>query len=412
MTKSKFLPYGRQQISEDDIHQVTEVLRSDWLTQGPAVPAFEGCLADYLGASECVACSSGTAALHLAVLSLGLGEGDAIVTTPNTFLATANCARFVGADVVFADIDPATGLIDPTAVVKILEDDTSQRIKAVIPVHFAGQPADLPEIAKAAWRHGARIIDDASHAIGAGYEFDDEQYRLGANPHSDLTVFSFHPIKHVAMGEGGAVATNDAQLAERMRRFRNHGIARDYFQQEEMAISPAGVPNPWYYEMAEPGFNYRLTDIQAALGRSQLSRLPESLDRRRQIAALYRELIASHFPDGEVRPLTLRHGVTHAYHLFVVQIDFEQLGVSRAVLMNKLRAQGIGTQVHYIPINLQPYYRRLYPDSMGNMPGMMKYYSRALSLPMFPELTEDDINRVVTVLAETLHRVEDHAVIR
>ena len=226
MSDVKFLPYGRQCVTADDIQAVTEVLKSDWLTQGPAVPDFEHALADYLGATDTVVCSNGTAALHLSMLALGIGEGDAIITTPNTFTASANCARFVGARVLFADINPNSGLIDIDSVTRLLEQDSSGQIKAIIPVHFAGQPVDLPALHALAEFHGAYIVDDACHAIGASYDSDGRSYRLGGNPHSDLTVFSFHPVKHITSGEGGAIATDDPELAERLRLFRNHGIAR------------------------------------------------------------------------------------------------------------------------------------------------------------------------------------------
>jgi dTDP-4-amino-4,6-dideoxygalactose transaminase len=250
--------------------------------------------------------------------------------------------------------------------------------------------------------HGAWIVDDACHAIGATYESKGQSYRLGGNPHCDMTVFSFHPVKHVAMGEGGAVVTSNETLAERLRLYRNHGLARRDFVNSDMAFSENGVPNPWYYEMSHPGLNYRLTDIQAALGLSQLKRLPESLQRRREIADLYRQLIARIFTDNEVTPLKLRPRVTHAYHLFVVRIDFDRLGVSRAVVMNRLRAQGVGTQVHYIPVHLQPYYRLVSPTDPWNFQGAEDYYATALSLPMYPELTDSDVERVVTELAQAV----------
>lgn len=402
MTDTAFLPYGRQNITDDDIQAVIEVLRSDWLTQGPAVPDFEDALADTVGAKETIACASGTAALHLAILALGLGEGDAVITTPNTFVASANCARYAGAEVLFADIDPRTGLIDPEAVARLLKKDIERKIKAVIPVHFAGQPADLPAIAALAREHGAWVIDDACHALGANYTYNGETFRIGGSPHSDMTVFSFHPVKHVATGEGGAVATSHPELAAKVRLFRNHGIERQNVVDNDMACDHDGVPNPWYYEMQELGFNYRLTDIQAALGSSQLSRLPLSLERRRELADNYRRLIAELFPDGEVTPLDLRPDTAHAYHLFVVQIDFERCGVSRATVMNFLRKHGIGTQVHYIPVHLQPYYRRLYGTGPGDFPQAEKYYSRALSLPLYPELAPSDIMRVMHELGDAL----------
>ncbi len=398
MPEHEFLPYSRQEITEDDIRAVVDVLRSDWLTQGPAVPTFEDKLADYLGARETVACANGTAALHLAMLALNITHGDIIITTPNTFAATANCGRFVGAEVRFADIDAETGLIDPESVARLLAQDTGKRIKAVLPVHFAGHPADLPRIYEMAHRHGAHVVDDACHALGATYMYEGQQIRIGNSPHSDLTVFSFHPVKHVAMGEGGAVVTNNRELADRVRLFRSHGISRQEFACPDAAYSADGIPNPWYYEMTALGFNYRLTDIQAALGTSQLERLPDSLARRRDIAALYKELLSRLFPDNTVRPLAMRADVGHAYHLFVVQIDFDRLGISRAAVMNRLRARGIGTQVHYIPLHRQPYYRRLRGDAEPALTQAEKYYECVLSLPVFPGLSNADVERVVSEL--------------
>lgn len=402
MQNETFLPYGKQLISQDDIDAVVGVMRSDWLTQGPAVPQFEDALAEYVGASSAVSCANGTAALHLAVAALGIGPGDKVITSTNTFVASANCAQYVGAETIFADIDPATGLIDVAAVERILIDDRNQKIKAIIPVHFAGQPADLPKLAELARRHGAWIIDDACHALGASYEHAGTAYHIGSNPHTDLTVFSFHPVKHITTGEGGALTTNHAELAERLKRLRSHGIERQNLNVKEMAHDGNGLQNPWYYEMTELGFNYRLTDMQAALGKSQLRRLPQSILLRRDLAAKYRQCIAEKFPGGEVRPLEVRADVDHAYHLYVVRISFDQLGISRARVMNRLRSHGIGTQVHYIPVHLQPYYRRVAGTAPGNFPQAESYYAEALSLPMFPELTEADIQRVVEELALAL----------
>jgi len=397
-TTHKFLPYGRQHISQEDIDAVVEVLRSDWLTQGPTINKFERTLADSLSAKEVVACATGTSALHLAMMALGIGEGDAVVTTPNTFLADANCARYVGADVLFADIDPATGNMSPDSLADVLHHHRERKIKAVIPVHFAGQPVDLPRIHDLATNSGAVIVDDACHALGASYEYDGKLYVLGGAPHSVMTVYSFHPVKHVAMGEGGAIATSDTRLAERLRLFRNHGMTKEGCEFQDMAFSPSNQPNPWYYEMQQPGYNYRLTDIQAALGISQLKRLGWSIERRREIAGWYRELIEEHFDKDAVRPLETIPNVQHAYHLFVVRIDFEHFGVPRATVMNRLRAAGIGTQVHYIPVHLQPYYRKHSGTSPGDFPNTEAYYAQALSLPMYPDLDSQDIERVVRSL--------------
>ncbi|MFQ5498594.1 MAG: UDP-4-amino-4,6-dideoxy-N-acetyl-beta-L-altrosamine transaminase [Candidatus Zixiibacteriota bacterium] len=396
---TRFLPYGRQDITAEDISVVSDVLRSDWLTQGPQIDRFEAGLASAVGASHAVACANGTAALHLAMLALKIGEGDEVVTSPNTFLASANCARFVGAEVRFADVDASTGLMDPESLEAVLAADIDHKIKAIIPVHFAGQPVDLVRIHELAEKHGARIVDDACHAIGARYTSSDTEFRVGSSPHSDMTVFSFHPVKHVAAGEGGAVTTNDGTLAARLRRFRCHGMQKDGFVNMDMALCSDGQTNPWYYEMQEIGYNYRLTDIQAALAASQLTRLPQSLSQRNQIAREYRSLLSAYFPQRSVVSLDVRPDIFHAYHLFVVQIDFDCFDVSRAELMNRLRQSGIGTQVHYIPVPAQPYYQNRYAHKPGYFAQTERYYERALSLPMFPGLDRADCERVV----ETLH---------
>ncbi|MEZ5357634.1 MAG: UDP-4-amino-4,6-dideoxy-N-acetyl-beta-L-altrosamine transaminase [Candidatus Zixiibacteriota bacterium] len=402
MSEQTFLPYGRQHIIESDIAEVASVLQSDWLTQGPKIPEFEHALADRLNAKEAVVCTSGTAALHLCMLALGIGEGDAIITTPNTFAASANCARYVGAQVRFADINPNSGLIDIEQIQRILEQDSSGRIKAIVPVHFAGQPVDLPAIYELAKKHGAAVVDDACHAIGATYKHDGAEYTIGGSPHADMTVFSFHPVKHVATGEGGAITTDSPELAERLRLFRSHGITREGCILTELSHNDDGIPNPWYYEMQELGYNYRMSDLQAALGIKQLERLPASLERRREIASQYRQLIGRTFTGGEVLPLVTFQNRSHAYHLFVVKIDFAGLGTNRAVVMNRLRVKGIGTQVHYIPVHLLPYYRRECGTGPGYLPKAEKYYAQALSLPMYPELTDEDIHRVVDELAVAL----------
>jgi UDP-4-amino-4,6-dideoxy-N-acetyl-beta-L-altrosamine transaminase len=397
-----FLPYGRQHILQDDIDAVTEVLRSDWLTQGPTINEFEEALAEAVDARHAVVCANGTAALHLAMLALGVGPGMTVVTSPNTFLADANCARYVNADVAFADVDPETGNMSVEALAAVLAEDRERRIKVVIPVHFAGQPADLPHIYGLATEHGAVVVDDACHALGGSYVNGAKSYRLGCGRHSRMTVYSFHPVKHVAMGEGGAIATNDDDLAYKLRLFLNHGMTKTGCVQKDMAEAPGGGANPWYYEMQSLGLNYRITDLQAALGLSQLSRLEWSVGRRNELAFCYHRLLEQIFPDGEVRPLHTRGDVVHAYHLFVVAIDFEKCGVSRAEVMNRLREAGIGTQVHYVPVPLQPYYRKHAGTGPGDFPGTEAYYARALSLPMYPDLVESDIERVVASLHSIL----------
>jgi UDP-4-amino-4,6-dideoxy-N-acetyl-beta-L-altrosamine transaminase len=402
--ESTFLPYGRQSVTQDDIEAVVRVLRGDWLTQGPTIKEFESALGNVVGAPYATACSSGTAALHLAMLALRIGAGDEIVVSANTFLATANCARYVGANVKFADIDASTGNISIDSIQQILEKDREHRIKAIIPTHFAGQPCELESIRELSKRHGARLVDDACHALGAAYRSDTAWHKIGSGDHSDMTVFSFHPVKHVAMGEGGAITTSDTILAERLSVLRSHGMIRSDFSNEAMALAQNSTSNPWYYEMKELGYNYRLTDIQAALGISQLMRLKESLARRREIAQLYHRLLEEKFTKGEIVPLNYTPDVLHAYHLFVVKIDFKRLGVDRATVMNRLRYSGIGTQVHYIPVPLQPYYGKLYGYVAADFPGAMSYYGGALSLPMYPALLEADVERVVEQLGDAVTR--------
>ncbi len=336
------------------------------------------------------------------MMALGIRSGDCILTTPVTFLADANCARYTGADIEFADIDQSTGLIDPSEIERVLAEDRAHRIKAIIPVDFAGQPADLPAIARMARGHGAAVVDDACHALGATYLYDNEPITLGSNEHSELTVFSFHPVKHVAMGEGGAVATNDDTLAERLRLYRNHGMQKEDLLQSDLALAADGRVNPWYYELQELGYNYRLTDIQSALGLSQLQRLDRSLMRRREIAEQYVSHFTKRFDEQELQVLTQVPGRMNAWHLFVVRIDFTAFGISRAQVMNDLRARGIGSQVHYIPIHLQPYYRKLYGFTSGMYPQAESYYEQALSLPMYPDLSDEDIEYVVASLEDIL----------
>ena len=397
-----FLPYGRQDISENDVEAVTSALRSDYLTQGPQIERFEGALSEAVTARHAVVCASGTAALHLAMLALDIKPGDEIVTTPNTFVADANCARFVGAEVRFCDIDPGSGLMDPDKLAEILARDRQRKIKAVIPVHFAGQPADLETISDLAKSHGAYVVDDACHALGAEYVEHGRRYTIGGTSRSDLTVFSFHPVKHITTGEGGAITASDPFLVSRLRQFRSHGIIRREFVHDEQACSSKGEPNPWYYEMTELGFNYRMTDLQAALGVSQLARLQDIVAKRNQIAQMYNRLLASTFDQSRVQALTVRPNVTHAWHLYVVRVDFESFDRTRARVMNKLRDRGIGTQVHYIPIHFHPYYSDRYRLGPGMFPKAEQYYERALSLPMYPGLSEHDVERVVTELESVL----------
>ncbi len=403
-----FLPYGRQTVTDEDIAAVTAVLQSDWLTQGPAIAAFESALKHVLGAAEVVAVSNGTAALHLTMLALGLKQGEVVLTTPNTFVADANAVRYVGGEVQFVDIDETTGNIDVDKVAEALARDTQKRIKGVIAVHFAGQPVDLVRLRSLTQAHGSWLVDDACHALGATITVQDAAITIGSGRYSDATVFSFHPVKHVATGEGGAISTGSTELANKLRRLRTHGISREKFQNQEMATTN-DVVNPWYYEQIDLGYNYRLTDLQAALGTSQLSRLEWSVTRRNQIARLYDQTITQECHNGTVVPLRTIPGRKNAYHLYVVRIDFEKVGATRATVMNALREMRIGAQVHYIPIHLQPYYADRYALKRGTFPKAEQYYETALSLPMYPAMTDQDVVRVVESLQEALIATRERA---
>jgi len=390
-----FIPYGRQTIDDDDIAAVTAVLRSDFLTGGPTVDAFEAALCEKTGGAFAVSCSSGTAALHLAAMALDLGPGDWAIVPSITFLATANAIRYTGADVIFADVDPDNGLMNADTLEAALAANGDKNIRAVLPVHLAGQSADMKNIAAIARRNGLAVIEDASHALGTSCPDP-----VGKCAHSDMAVFSFHPVKTVASGEGGAVMTNSPEFDERLRLFRNHGMTRtaEDFANTGMAFDAAGAANPWYYEMAEPGYNYRLTDIHAALGLSQLGKLELFVKERQRIVARYDERLAALAP--RLRPITRMPNSTVAWHLYPVLIDFNELGLSRADVMTRLRDMGIGSQVHYIPVSSQPYYTNLY--GAQSLPGAAAYYERALSLPLYPAMSDADIERVATALEDIM----------
>ena len=396
-----FLPYARHSLDEADIAAVNDVLRGDWLTTGPAVAAFEEAFAAAVDARYAVACSSGTAALHLAALAAGLGEGDAAVVPSVTFLATANCNRFVGAEVVFADVDPPTGLMGAEHLEAALAGAGKRRVKAVYPVHLNGQCADLEGIRDLADAHDLVVIEDACHALGASYRpAGADAAKIGACEYSDMAMFSFHPAKTIAAGEAGAITTNDEALCRRLALLRNHGMVRDAaaFETTELALDSDGDANPWYYEMPEPGFNYRLSDIHCALGLSQLAKLAGFVARRRALSNRYDALLAPLAP--LVRPIARTPGCTPAWHLYIVHVDFAAAGVSRATLMRRLRAAGVGTQVHYIPLHMQPYYRRRYGPL--DLPGAQAYYDRCLTLPLFPAMADGDVDRVVKAFGECL----------
>jgi UDP-4-amino-4,6-dideoxy-N-acetyl-beta-L-altrosamine transaminase len=395
---SAFLPYGRQTIDDDDVAAVAAVLRGDALTTGPEVDRFEQALADVTGAAHAVSCSNGTTALHLAVAALGVGEGDHVVVPSVTFLASANCARYVGADVTFADVDPDTGLLTAAHFEAAIARAPRGKVKAVIPVHLNGQCCDMPAIAQVAKRHNIAIVEDACHALGGTMA---DGSRVGDCAHSSAVCFSFHPVKTIATGEGGAVTTNDTALDSKMRTLRSHGMVRqpETPASPDLALDAQGNANPWYYEMPEIGWNYRLSDIHAALGRSQLRKLDKFVTRRAALVARYDAALAK--ATNRIRPIG-RSGGKPGWHLYVVQIDFAAAGKDRAAVMRALHGRGIGTQVHYLPVHLQPYYQRLY--GRQSLPGAEAYYARCLSLPLFPSMADSDVDRVVDAIVEVVGR--------
>lgn len=396
----KFLPYSRQLVEDDDISAVAEVLRSDFLTTGPAVQSFETAFAARVGARYALSCSNGTSALHLAALSLDLGPGEAVIVPTLTFLATANAARFVNAEVVFADVDPSTGLVTEESLEEALARARNEGLvpKAIFPVHLNGQCVDMESVARIARREGLAVVEDACHALGGFYlaGSGDEPHPLGSCSHSDLGVFSLHPVKTIAMGEGGMVTTGDEKLHERVLRFRNHGMVRDAssFVLTELAFDDAGGVNPWHYEMPAPGYNYRASDIHCALGLSQLGKLDRFVAARQRLVALYDKALAPLAP--VVKPIGRVNWCQPAWHLYVVQIDYATAGISRRELVTRLRQKEIGTQVHYLPVHMQPYYRDRY--GAQSLPGAEAYYRQALSLPLFPAMTAPDIERVTQAL--------------
>jgi perosamine synthetase len=379
--RQTFLPYGRQSIEEGDIEAVVEVLRSDWLTTGPKVAEFEEAFAARVGAAHAVSFSSGTAALHAAAFASGLRSGDEAITTPMTFAATANCVLYQGATPVFADVSSDTLNLDPEQVAARISSNT----KAVLPVDYAGHPADLTAIAEIARDRGLTVIEDACHALGAAHDGKS----IGSI--ADMTVFSFHPVKHITTGEGGMVTTNNHNFAERLRRFRNHGISSDARQRQK-----AGQ---WHYEMVALGYNYRLPDFACALGIEQLKRLDQNLARRRAIAAKYTSAFRE-IP-GVITP-AVRREVNPAWHLYPIRLDLARLTADRAEIFRALRAENIGVNVHYIPVHYHPYYRERFGSRVGEFPIAEDAYARLISLPMFQGMTDQDVEDVIAAVRKIL----------
>lgn len=380
------LGYGHQYIDDADIQAVVDVLKSDYLTQGPAVEKFEKEICRITGAKYCVAVSNATAGLHIAVAALTLKPGAEGITTPNTFLSSANCMIYNEVRPVFADIDPQTYNIDPIEIEKHITDKT----KLLIPVHFAGLPCDMEQISQIAKKNKLFIIEDAAHAIGSQYK--DGSY-VGNCKYSDMTVFSFHPVKTITTGEGGAVTTNNEGLYKKLLMLRSHGTTKD---PELLTANPGS----WYYEMQLLGFNYRMTDIQGALGYSQLRKLSFFKKRRREIIAQYNQAFSNmKYLKTPYEPAE----IISCFHLYVVQIDFTSLGKSRSQVMQELRERGVGTQVHYIPVHCQPYYKKMFGYKGGDYPNAEKYYEKALSLPLYPNLSDNNIKKIIKAIKEVLY---------
>jgi UDP-4-amino-4,6-dideoxy-N-acetyl-beta-L-altrosamine transaminase len=381
------IPYGRQEITQADIDAVVEVLRSDFLTQGPAVPKFEQAVANHCGAKHAVAVNSATSALHIACLALGLGPGDWLWTTPVTFVASANCGLYCGAQVDFVDIDPRTYNLSVERLAdKLAQAEKLGRLpKVLVPVHLCGQPCDMAAIHALSQQYGFKVIEDASHAIGGRYRGEP----IGNGRYSDITVFSFHPVKIVTTAEGGMAMTNDPELAHKMNLLRSHGITRE---PERMTHAPDG---PWYYQQVGLGFNYRMTELQAALGVSQMTRLDAFVARRHEIAARYDELLAA-------LPVTTpwQHPDSHSgLHLYVIRLQLERIKRSHREVFESLRAQGIGVNLHYIPVHTQPHYQQM-GFKAGDFPQAESYYAEAISLPMYPGLTAAQQDEVVRALGK------------
>jgi len=366
------IPYGKQSIDQEDIEAVISVLKSDFLTTGPVVEKFETALANYTGTTHAVAVSSGTAALHCAMYALQIGPGDEVIVPPITFASTANCVCFQDGTPVFADVEPHTLLIDPSKI----EEKITKNTKAVIGVDYAGQACNWDQLRHIADKHNLALIADSCQALGAEYK----RTKIGSL--ADMTVFSFHPVKHITCGEGGMITTDNEKFAQRLRLFRNHGISNDFRQREQQGS--------WFYEMTDLGYNYRLTDIQSALGLSQMKKLPDFLDRRREIARQYDEAFSTM---DSISPLHRKKDCVHAYHLYVVKITTDR--VSRLSAFTELRAAGIGVNVHHIPVHLHPFYRKTFGYAPGLCPVAEQAYEKILSLPIWPGITSSDIENVI-----------------
>jgi len=382
--RDKLLPYGHQWIDEEDIAAVIEVLRSDWITQGPKVAEFEEEFASYVGARYAVAVNSGTAALHAACFAAQIEKGDEAITTPITFAASANCVLYQGGTLLFADIDVDTLNIDPEEIKKKI----TKKTKALLPVDFTGRPVDLEKILQIAKDDNLVIMEDASHALGATYK----DRKIGSI--SDMTIFSFHPVKHITTGEGGMITTNNKEYYERLKLFRTHGITKD----KDKLLNYDG---PWYCEMQELGYNYRLTDFQCALGISQLKKIDRIIQRRREIVQKYNHEFKS-VPEIKIPQINSADS-NPAWHIYMFQLNLERIKVGRREIFESLRAENIGVNVHYIPVHLQPYYQKRFGYHLGDFPRAENYYSRAITLPIFPKMSDKDIDDVIKAVKKVIN---------
>jgi len=373
----KIIPYGRQWVDASDIREVIKVLKSDWLTQGPKIKEFEDALCKYTGAKYAVAISSGTAALHISCLAANIKKGDEVITSPITFVASANSILYCRGKPVFADIEKDTVNIDPEEIRKKINSNT----KAIIPVHFAGHPCDLEEIKEIAEKHNLLIIEDASHALGAEYK----NSKIGSCKYSDMTIFSFHPVKHITTGEGGAVLTNRKDLYQRLLLFRNHGITK---KKEKMNK----FDGPWYYEMHELGFNYRITDFQCALGISQLKKLEKYIERRRELVSIYNKELSK--MDKIILPVEKPY-VKSSWHIYYIRLKDTS---KRRLIFEELQKSNIGVQVHYIPVYLQPYYQKNFGYKIGDCPKAEEYYKSTITLPLYPKMMNSEIQYIINIL--------------
>ena len=384
---SRFLPYSRQSIDKKDIYEVTKTLKKDFITQGPKIYEFEKNFAKYVKAKYAVACATGTAALHIACQSLKLGKGRNLLTSPITFVASANCAQFLGADTHFADIDLDNYCISPSSLEKILKN---KKIDIVVVVHMSGHPADLEGINNLKKKYDFKIIEDACHALGSSYK----NKKIGSCFYSDISTFSFHPVKPITTGEGGMVTTNSEKIYKSLLKFRTHGIHKnkDDFFNKDMAYDKIGNVNQWYYEMSDLGHNHRITDFQSALGNSQLKKIDKFIQARRKIAKIYNNGFSK---NKFIKVPKVNPNISHAYHLYTLLIDFKRINKSRNEIMKKLRDMNIGTQVLYIPIHLQPYYLKKYGFKIGDFPNAENYYESCLSIPIFPNIKKREIDYVI-----------------